>query len=66
MSVRNRFSTLPALRVFGSMPVFGRDVQGWSTFDYALATAFVAPILALAPFLMVPPLLVTALMPPRG
>jgi hypothetical protein len=38
----------------------------WSRSDYALATAFAASLLALAPALMVPPLLVAAFLPPRN
>ena len=38
----------------------------WSRCDYAKAVVFAATLLALAPALMAPPLLVAAFLPPRG
>ena len=38
----------------------------WTRCDYAKAVVFAAVLLALAPALMAPPLLVAAFLPPRG
>ncbi|HJS85506.1 MAG TPA: hypothetical protein VJ779_08595 [Acetobacteraceae bacterium] len=38
----------------------------WTRCDYAKAVMFAASLLALAPALMSPPLLVAAFLPPRG